>query len=67
MLGTQGPVSGYRVDFRLSTTGSLVPYSGNCIDRPMAEGLAEHLKRNHTGGRIVEVPSGKVIGEWEGR
>jgi hypothetical protein len=54
----------YRVDFRLSTTGALVPYSADKVELGMALGLAEHLKRNHTGGRVVEVPSGKVIEDW---
>jgi hypothetical protein len=57
---------GYRVDIRLVDAGGvLAPYSANRIDFDMAEALAAHLKRNNSAGRIVEVPSGNVIEEWE--
>jgi hypothetical protein len=48
--------TGYRVDIFLVATQLFQPYSVNGIDKAMAESLAEHLKRNHSGGRIVEVP-----------
>jgi hypothetical protein len=58
----------YRVDIRLVDAGGvLAPYSADRIDRDMAESLAAHLKRNNSAGRIVEVPSGKVIESWEAR
>ena len=37
----------------------------NPVSREMAESLAGHLKRNATGGRIVEQPSGRLIEEWK--
>ena len=58
--------TGYRVDIFLVATQLFQPYSANGIDNAMAESLAEHLKRNHSGGRIVEVPNGRIIKEWEG-
>jgi hypothetical protein len=57
----------YRVDIFLVATQLFQTYSANGIDKAMAESLAEHLKRNHSGGRIGEVPSGKIIKEWEGK
>jgi hypothetical protein len=55
------------VDIFLVATQLFQTYSANGIDKAMAESLAEHLKRNHSGGRIGEVPSGKIIKEWEGK
>jgi len=54
------------VDIFLVATQLFQPYSANGIDKAMSESLAEHLKRNHSGGRIVEVPNGKIIKKWEG-
>jgi hypothetical protein len=31
----------------------------------MGMSLAEHLRRNHTGGQVIETPSGKKLAEWE--
>jgi hypothetical protein len=54
----------YRVDLVIST-GSYAPYtSRKGTDLGMAKSLAENLKRQSTGGRIVELPSGTVVEEW---
>ena len=55
---------GFRVDIQLRDAGGVFqPYSANRIDRDMAESLFTHLRRNKTGARIVEVPSGVVLKE----
>ena len=58
------PVTSYRVDLIISTGGYAAYTSPHGIDLPMAQSLASGLKRQSTGGRIVELPSGKVIDEW---
>lgn len=65
------PCVGYRVDIKSNITGSYMEYTSLKIPvtLEMARSLAAHLKRgdgkNNTAGRIVEVPSGKVIEEWK--
>lgn len=57
----------YRVDLIIST-GSYAPYtSGKGTSRGMADSLASGLKRQETGGRIVELPSGTVLDQWAGK
>jgi hypothetical protein len=54
----------YRVDV-LTTIGTYTTYtSERGVGLPMATSLANGLKRQQNGGRIVELPSGKVIDEW---
>jgi hypothetical protein len=54
----------YRVDV-LTTIGTYTPYtSKRGVGLPMATSLADGLKRQKNGGRIVELPSGKLIDEW---
>jgi hypothetical protein len=55
----------YRVDLIIST-GSYAHYtSGKGTSLMMAQSLASGLKRQTTGGRIVELPSGKVLEAWD--
>ena len=55
----------YRVDV-LTTIGKYAEYtSKRGVGRPMANSLASGLKMNKTGGRIVELPSGVVVDEWD--
>ena len=55
----------YRVDIQLKDAGGIFqPYSADRIDLDMALSLFQHLQRNATGARVVEVPSGKIIQEW---
>ena len=58
--------SGYRVDLRL-VTGEWIEYTSLKVPltREMAEALGRGLKRQGTGGRIVEVPANVVVEEWE--
>lgn len=57
----------FRVDIMLPT-GKYGEYtSRRGVGLPMATSLADHLKRNQTGGRIVELPSGIVKDEWAHR
>jgi hypothetical protein len=56
----------YRVDLMLAI-GSYAEYtSKKGTSLAMATSLANGLKRNNTGGRIVELPSNTVIDEWTG-
>jgi hypothetical protein len=54
----------YRVDILLPTQGYAEYTSRRGVALAMAESLAAHLKRNQTGGRVVEIPSGLVLDEW---
>ena len=55
----------YRVD-QILPTGAYGSYtSKHGVARAFADSLAGHLKRNGTGGRLVELPSGAVVEEWE--
>ena len=57
----------YRVDLIIST-GSYASYtSGKGTSLGMAQSLASGLKRQETGGRIVELPSGTVLESWTGK
>lgn len=57
----------YRVELVIST-GSYFPYSGKeGIELSMATSLATGLKRQQSAGRVVELPSGKVVDEWDNR
>lgn len=64
------PKTGYRVDIKVNDTGLYTEYTSRKIPvtLEMAQSLAAHLKRGdgqrNTGGRIVEVPSGKVVESW---
>jgi hypothetical protein len=54
----------YRVDLVIST-GGYAPYtSREGTDLGMARSLAAGIKKQSTGGRIVELPSGVVLEEW---
>ena len=55
----------YRVDV-LTTIGTYTPYTKRQgVDRlAFATSLAGGLKRQHNGGRVVELPSGAVLDEW---
>jgi len=55
----------YRVDLVSASTGGYIGYtSPKGTSLGMAQSLAEGLKRQGTGGRIVELPSGTVTEEW---
>lgn len=55
----------YRVDV-LTSIGSYSEYtSKRGVGLPMATSLADGLKLQKNGGRIVELPSGRIIDEWE--
>lgn len=54
----------YRVDV-LTTLGTYTTYtSKGGTSLPMATSLADGLKRQHNGGRVVELPSGVIKDEW---
>jgi hypothetical protein len=54
----------YRVDV-LTTSGTYTPYtSKRGVSLPFATSLADGLKRQKNGGRVVQLPSGKLIDEW---
>lgn len=55
----------YRVDV-LTTIGTYTPYTKKTgVDRlAFATSLADGLKRQKNGGRVVELPSGAVLDEW---
>ena len=57
---------GYRVDVKSTLTGTWFPYTAKNtpLDRAIAESLAEHVKRGGSAGRLVEVPTEKVLDEW---
>ena len=60
-------VTTYRVDLIIST-GSYASYtSGKGTSLGMAQSLASGLKRQETGGRIVELPSGTILEQWTGK
>lgn len=57
----------YRVDLIIST-GSYANYtSGKGTSLGMAQSLASGLKRQETGGRIIELPAGTVLEQWTGK
>ena len=60
-------ISGFRVDLKSALTGKFMEYTSLKVPVTfqMACSLATHLKRSRTGGRIVEIPSGRVVEEWE--
>ena len=65
--GSKQLVQGYRVDIWIKETKSYAPYTGpkRPVTFAMAYAYRNYLKRGHAGGRVVEVPSQKVIEEWE--
>lgn len=55
----------YRVDV-LTTIGTYTPYTSKAgVGLAFATSLADGLKRQKNGGRVVELPSGVVKDEWE--
>jgi hypothetical protein len=58
--------TGYRVDLKLTTTGTFIEYTSLKVPvtLEMAEALGRGLQRQHAAGRIVAVPSGEVVKEW---
>jgi hypothetical protein len=67
MLGkTKTTKSGCRVDM-ISVDGVWMEYTSlkEPVTLEMGMSLAEHLRRSHTGGRVVETPSGKLLAEWD--
>jgi hypothetical protein len=54
----------YRVDVIVPTGGYVEYTSRRGVAKGMATSLADHLKRNGAGGRMVELPSGEVLDEW---
>ena len=68
-------MTGYRVDIQLTfrdlsgkeTGRKMVEYTSlkNSVTLEMAQSLAEHLKRNKTGGRIVSFSDNSIVEEWE--
>lgn len=58
--------SGFRVDLYQQQYGFYMEYTHRTkpVTREMAEGLAEGLKRQGAGGRILALPSGEIVEEW---
>jgi hypothetical protein len=56
-------ITGWRVEMIMIGSGVLVNYyegePGMCL------AIAESLRRGKTGGRVLEVPTGRLIAEWE--
>jgi hypothetical protein len=66
MKSKQPKPTTYRVDLIVST-GDYASYtSGKGTSLAMAQSLASGLKRQETGGRIIELPSGTVLEQWTG-
>lgn len=59
-------ITGYRVDVLAVETEVYETFYGGLVPctAAMALSMAEHLKRAKAGGRIVEIPSEKVIEVW---
>jgi len=59
--------AGFRVDLKLTTTGTYIEYTSLKVPvtLEMAEALGRGLKRQGAAGRIVEVPDEKIIESWE--
>jgi hypothetical protein len=53
----------YKVEMRMIGSGVLVNYYQN-EDKAMCMAIAESLRRGKTGGRILELPSNRVLAEW---
>jgi hypothetical protein len=58
-------LEGYTVEMLLvdAPPGTFVQYSGKNVDVGMAFALAEHLRKNRTGGRVKN-QSGEIVDEW---
>jgi hypothetical protein len=54
----------YRVDV-ITSSGTYAEYtSSNGVDKAFAESLAAYLKTRGQGGRLVRLPSGKIVETW---
>jgi hypothetical protein len=61
--------AGFRVDLKLTTTGTYIEYTSLKIPitLEMAEALGRGLKRQGAAGRIVRIPSQEVVETWEAK
>jgi len=57
--------NGYIVFLRLTITGKYAEYTSlkRPVELPMAESLAEHLRRNKTDAMIVAAATGEIVKE----
>lgn len=67
-------LTGYRVDILVELTKLYSPYTSSKLPLTleMAHAYRAHLERGDgkgrsTGGRIVELPGGATVEEWEGK
>ncbi len=60
-------VLGYRVDVLSVETEAYEVYCGGkeYLTLAFATSLANHLKRSKAGGRVVEMPTERVVDEWK--
>lgn len=62
----EAKVIGYRVDILMNETQTYAEYTAlkKPVEREFADSLVRYLKRQSSPGRLVEIPSQKVIEEW---
>jgi hypothetical protein len=53
----------YRVDMRMIGSGVLINYYQG--DYAMSMAIAESLRRGKTGGRVTELPTNRLLAEWD--
>jgi hypothetical protein len=59
--------AGFRVDLKLTTTGTYIEYTSLKVPvtLEMTEALGRGLKRQGAAGRIVELPGARIVESWE--
>ncbi len=69
MARRANPKTGYRVDYWLAGPGCWAEYTSRreLVDLEFAQSLLEHLPRNRTRARIVEIQgkAERIIAEWQ--